>query len=223
MGAGGNATSSESLRGRVKASPYERLRDAILSGEFEPGAPLVETALADILQVSRTPVREALSKLEYDGLVSRERRGLVVRQRTADEILDIYQTRIVLESAVVRHAAERRTANDLLLLRGLLARWDSVDLSDRSAMREANQAFHEALWRAGHNVCLSDLLSRLALQVHRFPPTTLGEPGRWAEAGAEHAQIVDAVERRDGDEAARITSQHFEESMAIRLRLMATP
>ncbi|GGJ42931.1 GntR family transcriptional regulator [Streptomyces brasiliensis] len=209
-------------RARAKVSPYERLRSGIISGAFEPGTPLVESTLAAWFEVSRTPVREALTRLEQDGLVSRERNGLVVRQWTPDEILDVYETRIILESAVARNAAERRTSNDLLLLRGLLARWSTIDLNDKQAMLEANHAFHDAIWRASHNESLVDLLSRLALQLHRFPLTTLTAPGRWEQAGAEHEQLVDAIDRRDGDEAAEIATKHFQESMQIRLSLWET-
>src|ERR1700754_1808293 len=83
-------------------TPYERLKQAILDGELVPGQQLVEISLAQWCQVSRTPIREALSRLEQDGLALRTDRGLVVRERSPEEILDIYDTRIVLEAMAAR-------------------------------------------------------------------------------------------------------------------------
>ena len=103
----------------AKTSPYERLKRAILRGEFPPGHPLVETYLARWCQVSRTPIREALTRLEQDGLVLRTDKGLVVRERSPEEILDIYETRVVLEATAARVAAIRRSRFDVMTLRRL--------------------------------------------------------------------------------------------------------
>src|SRR5437016_3803193 len=84
-------------RTRDRVSPYEQLVRAITSGDLPPGSPLIEVALAERFGVSRTPVREALTRLEQDGLVARGDLGLVVREITPEEILDIYDVRIVLE------------------------------------------------------------------------------------------------------------------------------
>ncbi|MBO0826374.1 MAG: GntR family transcriptional regulator, partial [Streptosporangiales bacterium] len=112
------------------------LKQAILKGELEPGQPLVETALAAWCEVSRTPIREALTRLEQDGLVDRTDRGLVVRQRSPEEILDIYETRLALEATAGRMAAERRTAHDLRLLKRLLQRCEEISVKDSAGMAE---------------------------------------------------------------------------------------
>ena len=195
------------------------LKRAILRGELEPGQPLVETALAAWCQVSRTPIREALTRLEQDGLVNRSDRGLLVRQRSPEEILDVYATRLVLEATVGRVAAERRTAHDIRTLRRLLALGDDVDSSDPPAAMAANQQFHRALWRASHNESLLDLLERLNLHLARYPETTLSYPGRWEQARKEHSDLVDAVEARDGDRAYELALGHFTEARDIRLAL----
>jgi DNA-binding GntR family transcriptional regulator len=205
--------------GDAKVDAYERLKDAILSGEIAPGTPLVESALASWFDVSRTPIREALTRLEQDALLARDKNGLVVRERTPGEILDIYDTRILLESAAARFAAERRTSHDILLLQRLVRRWDSVDQSDPRAMMAANREFHQTVWRASHNESLVDLLGRLDLHVARFPATTLSAPGRWEEAGREHARLVTALEHRDAAKAAEIASHHFQHARDIRLKL----
>lgn len=205
----------------VRPHPYERLRDALLAGELEPGTPLVEASLALWFNVSRTPIREALSRLEQDGLIARDRGRLVVRERSVDEILDIYETRILLESAVARVAAERRTSQDIRVLHMQLDRWDNQQPESVLDILRMNRDFHQAVWRASHNESLIDLLARLDLHVTRFSATTLAHPGRWEQAGEEHRQLVRALEVRDGNGAAEIARQHFQAAREIRLALWA--
>jgi DNA-binding GntR family transcriptional regulator len=195
------------------------LKNAILHGELEPGQPLIEANLAAWCRVSRTPIREALMRLEQDGLVDRTDRGLVVRDRSPEEIIDIYETRMILEATVGRAAAERRTDHDIRTLRRLLIRGRNIDANDPRAMVAANREFHRAVWRASHNESLLDLLERLDLHLARYPETTLQYPGRWKQAWDEHAELVDAVEARDGDWAYEVALHHFKEARAIRLAL----
>lgn len=204
-----------------QVSPYEMLKQAILSGELPPGQPLVETSLAAWCEVSRTPVREALQRLEQDGLVERNAHGLAVRARSPEEILDLYDTRMVLEASVGRFAAERRSEHDVRMLRWQLNRCETITAGDISAMVDANQQFHRTVWRASHNESLIDLLERLNLHLARYPGTTLGSPGRWETAVAEHGELVSAIERRDGDGAYEIAMAHFAAARDIRLALFA--
>lgn len=225
------ATPNRSRRSRPAAAPpdapvpreppYEKLKRAILEGDLAPGQALVEAALAKRYGVSRTPIREGLRRLEQDGLVYRDSHGLVVRERSPGEILDLYDTRIVLESAAARVAAERRTDHDTRLLRWALNACQQVAETDNEAMVEANQRFHSTMWYSTHNESLIDLLERLNLHLVRYPGTTLAAPGRWAAATAEHEQILEAVERRDGEAAANIASVHFSAARDIRLELFA--
>lgn len=205
--------------GNRRESQYELLKNAILRGELEPGQPLVEASLAAWLNVSRTPIREALTRLEQDGLVHRGDRGLVVRERSQEEIIDIYETRMVLEATVGRVAADRRTDHDLRTLRRILAFGDEVDATDLPTIVVANQQFHRAVWRASHNESLVDLLERLYLHLARYPETTLAYPNRWNHVRQEHAELVDAIEARDGDSAHEAAQRHFREARDIRLAL----
>ena len=132
-----------------KITPYQRLKEAIRAGDLMPGQQLVESVLAEWCEVSRTPIREALSKLQHDGLVERNDRGLVVRERSPEEVLDIYETRIALEGTAARMAAERRNSHDLILLRRAMGRLDGLPTEDVDAMVRANRQFHTAVWRAG--------------------------------------------------------------------------
>lgn len=206
---------------RARVSPYDMLKRAILSGELQPGQLLIETSLAELCGVSRTPIREALTRLEQDGLVHHSDGGLVVRVRSPEEILDIYETRIVLEATAGKVAAERRTDHDVRLLRYVIERSKEVVAGDSAAMVLANQQFHQMVWRASHNEALNDLLERLSLHLGRYPETTLTAPGRWAEALREHAELADAIEQRRADDAYRIAHHHFMRARDIRLALFA--
>lgn len=202
-----------------QAPPYEIIKQAIIKGDLLPGQPLVESVLAATCQVSRTPIREALTRLEQDGLIERSDRGLIVRERSPEEILDIYQVRIVLEGTVAASAANRRNEHDIRLLRSLLKQSDQVGTDDDEAKVEVNRSFHHAVWAAGHNDCLLDLLERLDLHLGRYPATTLSFPGRWHEAKHEHGTLVDAIEQRDGAAAQACALGHFSRARDIRLDL----
>jgi len=206
-------------RSVAREVPYESLLQEILRGELFPGEILTEAALAERLQVSRTPIREALTRLEQDGLVRRTSRGMEVRERSPEEILDIYEVRILLEADAARVAAERRSNLDVISLRRIAAELDKMDTSDPDAMAEANRTFHHAVWRAAHNEPIMDLLRRLDMHLSRYPTTTLSDPGRWEASLAEHRQLIAAIEARDGDLAARTSSEHFTAARDIRLRL----
>lgn len=205
-----------------RPSAYERIKQAILSGELEPGQPLVEAQLAIWCEVSRTPIREALTRLEQDRLVARGDRGLVVRDNSPEEILDLYDTRIVLEAAAARFAAERRTGHEVHLMRNMLPRMVELTDATPAQMASINADFHHLIWRASHNGSLIDLLDRLGMHLGRYPATTLAYPGRWDSSNIEHEGIVDAIEARDADLAADRATAHFTAARDIRLALFDT-
>jgi DNA-binding GntR family transcriptional regulator len=202
-----------------RPSLYERILDTILEGEHAPGEPLVEAVIAQRFGVSRTPVREALRRLEQDGLLRRADRGMVVRERSPEEILDIYEARIVLESSAARAAAQRHTPFDRMRLEKLLRACEQVDPEDAAELVRCNRDFHRGVWEASHNETLRDLLDRLNLHLLRYPATTLTHPGRWEQALTEHAALVEAIAARDEESAARIAAEHFGAARDIRLAL----
>jgi len=203
----------------VSADVYERLRQAIVSGEMEPGASLVESAVAARYGISRTPVREALRRLEQDGLVERGDRGMRVRTRSPEEILEIYEVRIVLEASAARAAAERGSRLDLMRIRHAREEMEAADSGDAAAMAATNRAFHRAIWAASHNGTLVDLLSRLDSHLVRYPATTLTSEGRWPTVLREHAEMLRAIEAGDADKAAHVAGEHMTEARDIRLRM----
>lgn len=197
-----------------------QLRTAVLNGEFRPGMILVETAVAEAYGVSRTPVREALRALESDGILQQRGRHLVVRVTTLEEVLEIYDCRIVLEGVAAGWAALARTDNDLQLLE--LALEQMTFVADASPFEKAtvNHAFHERLWRSSHNSTLVDLLARLEVHIRRYPEPTVSQPGRWEQAVAEHAAIIEAIRNRDDETAARLSREHMIAARDIRVRMV---
>ncbi len=214
--------SEQSAIGRTPAvnlSPYERIKKAIIDGTFQPGAVLTESALGEWCRMSRTPIREALGRLEQDGLVTRTGRGVTVTERTPEEILDIYETRIALEATAARMAAVRHGVLDRARFERLFTAVEEVETSDAQAMADANRAFHRAVWQATHNRSLIDLLDRLHLHLLRYPMTTLTAPGRWEQALKEHRTLMTAILDRDPVRAGEAAEQHFRAARDVRLAM----
>jgi DNA-binding GntR family transcriptional regulator len=203
----------------VATSVYERIRDAIVAGRLEGGRTLSENALAAEFGTSRTPVREALHRLEIERLVERGPRGAVVRATSPEEILDIYEVRVTLEGSAARSAAINATDLDLARLR---SRQEGMRALEDAAQRAAaNRAFHEALWDASHSPTLIDLLHRLHVHLRRYPTTTLDWPGRWEAVLDEHDALLEAIARHDADAAREIAEVHMAAAREIRLRMYA--
>lgn len=203
------------------SSLYDRLRSAILDGQFRPGAVLTETALADAYGVSRTPVREALRRLEQDGIIERNGRQLTVRVTTPEEVLEIYDCRIVLEGMAAEWAARMRNDYDLALMDRALDRMASLQQdATPSEMSSTNHVFHDSFWRASHNATLFDLLERLEVHIRRYPEPTVSQPGRWDAAVKEHAGILDAIRARDPDRARQLSVEHMSAARDLRLAMI---
>lgn len=198
---------------------YERLRGEIVDGTFDAGANLVELALAERYGTSRTPIREALRRLEQDGLVERGDRGMRVRTRSPEEILEIYEVRIALEATAASAAAARYSDFDLIRIHKAQSAMDAVSTEDPPAMAAANRAVHEAIWAASHNGTVVDLLTRLNNHLTRYPATTLKSAGRWQEALSEHHALIEAIESRDAALAGALARTHMTKARDLRLQI----
>lgn len=201
---------------------YAWLRAAIERGELEPHERLVETALADLASVSRTPVREALQRLEADGLVREgEGGGLEVCGFSLDELADLCTVRATLEGLVTELAANARSHFEIDTLRRIVAAERNTLSSDAGveAQIELNHAFHDTVWRASRNRYLADELWRLRSLIERLQETTLRDPSRLGESIREHAAIVRALEARDAEAAQRLGREHFQRAMSARLSI----
>lgn len=210
------------LRGNTTLSPYEQLKRGIAAGEFPPGFPLVEATLAEMFGVSRTPIREALTRLEQDGLILRTDRGLVVWERSPEEILDIYDVRILLAGLGARLASERRTVIDLIRIRTRLETLSQMGRGDYAALMDANRAVLRSIWKASHSKPIEETMDRLSYQITaRYPVTILSVPGRLEETIEEHNSLLRAIEAQDGDAAAEAAVRHFTKTRATRLAMWA--
>jgi DNA-binding GntR family transcriptional regulator len=199
---------------------YTDLRTDILTGVLPPGTPAREVAVAERFGVSRTPVREALRRLEHDRLLVASSRGLVVRSVDTAEVIQIYDVRILLEGEAAAQAAEARSQADLLHLETLLERDRALVDADDATRTSTNMEFHEAVWVATHNEVLQDLLGRLTIHLVRTPHSTLSAPGRWEQSLDEHAALLDAVQTRDAERAREVAAQHMTTARQIRLDLL---
>ena len=198
---------------------HAELRAEILHGSHAPGAPFKEVALAGRFGVSRTPVREALGRLQQEGLLERGTRGLQVRDITPEQLMQVYDLRILLEGQAALEAASARTEMDLIRLEGLVERDRALRDPDDRTRLQTNIEFHSALWTAAHNPILKDLLDRLATHQIHAPSSTLSIGSRWADSLDEHAGMVRLIRDRDGAAAQEAMRGHMGEARKIRLSL----
>lgn len=195
------------LGGRV----YNAIREKILSGTYKENEELKETAVAAELGVSRTPVREALRQLELEGLVSIiPNKGAYVTGITKKDIHDIYMIRSYLEGLCARWACEHITDAQIEDLEEILY------LSDFHARRghseqmvELDNKFHELIYKASGSKILNHVLSDFHQYVERVRKITLSRPYRAEKSSKEHAAIVEAIKKRDGDLAEALAHEHI--------------
>ena len=211
MDAGKNRSDAPEKSASLTQMVYEKLRAAILSGEYHTGESLVETHLAEQLSVSRTPVREALRQLELEELVySVPHKGMVVRGVSKKDIDDIYTIRFLLEGQAARWAAERASEDDLNDLRETL---ELMELYTRRGdfrhLAQLDTRFHEALYSA----CKSHVLHHTLALLHGHSAlarlNSLQTPSRAEKTLQEHRDILNALEQHQADEAARLAEAHI--------------
>lgn len=192
---------------RAAERAYAVVRGEILTGVHQPGETLLETAVSTALAVSRTPVREALVRLAQDGLLVRAPRGFVVRRRTVEEILDIYDTRIVVEGHGAAIGALRRTTVDLAQLRAIQqANEETADLEE---MDRLNLEFHTAMKRSWHSEALVEEAERLQAQVAVYSYRTKGSREVSQQNLEEHRRILAAIEAADPAAAQEAVVDHL--------------
>ena len=201
---------------------YKSLRTALLDGKFAVGERIFEAEVAQQLGVSRVPVREAVRRLQQDGLLEvRPRSGIYVTSVSADEADDIYRIRAALEGAAASLAAERITDSELATLRKLLQRERESKGNGRS--RTPSQVvvradeFHHAVHVYARSPRLFELLELIYAQVMQFRAITLSLPGRADAAIHGHQRLYDALSKHDADAAERVMRDHIDSARRLLL------
>lgn len=208
---------------QVRSEVYERLRQAILKNQLKPGNRLIERKIAEQLEVSRTPVREAIRMLEREGLVYHiPRSGVVVAQVSDKEVLEVYRIRAVLEGLAARMAAEKITPEQLQHLVRLLKQVEqSAADNNLDDLEQVHREFNDLIYRATGSPRLYGMINSLVDFINRFALVGYCHPGRIDEATREHRQLVEAIKLRDGDLAERIARDHIENSRRAYFAKMA--
>ena len=202
------------------ADVYQLILDAIDGGELTGGARLVETELAERFGVSRTPVREALKRLEAQGVAAVEGRRLVVATLDHDQLGELYEVRGVVEGLAARLAARHAAPEEIAVLRGMVEA--DRALADRpSELARANKRFHRQMHRASHNRYLNRMLQDMRRSLALLSSTSLAVPGRGVESIAEHDTLIRAIEARDEDAAEAAARQHISNAYVSRLRIIS--
>lgn len=191
---------------------FNTLRQAILKGELKPGERLMEIALAERLGVSRTPIREAMRKLELEGLVVMiPRRGAQVANITEKDLNDVLEVRIVLENLSIEKACERMTEEELKKLWMAAKEFErSLDAGDPVRLAETDEAFHEIIYQASDNRRLKQVLNNLREQIYRYRVEYLKEEDTRNVLIGEHEELYNAIKARDVKKAQEISFKHIE-------------
>ena len=196
---------------------FQTLRQAILKGELQPGERLMEIKLAETLGVSRTPIREAIRKLELEGLVIMvPRKGAYVAGVSMKDIHEVYEVRAALEMLAVSLAAERITDEELDALERQVLKESEAEASEDTDEHTLDNivyidtTFHDIIYQAANNQRLVQFLNILQEQLQRFRAASLSRPGRSKTALEEHKQIIEALSERNGELAAKLAKEHID-------------
>jgi len=205
-----NELVDDSLAERI----YQGLRAGILDGSLEPGSVLRQEQIARRFAASRVPVREAMGRLEGDGLlISRPRRGYAVHSLRQNEIVEIFELRVVIEEHAARIAAIARTDDDIDVVTGLVERMETVARQGGnygSDWARLNRDFHLRLVASSRRQRLLGTVETLRDSVEAYVRAEMGITGDVESALLEHREILEAFRAGDADGLARLSRQHIE-------------
>jgi len=190
---------------------FNTLKEAIITGELKPGERLMEVQLAEKMGVSRTPVREAIRKLELEGLVTMiPRKGAHVGEISVKDIMDVLEVRASLDGLATSLAAERITESELKDLKHVLTQFTSyVEKENIQGSIKKDVEFHDIIYRACRNEKLLQIIGNLQEQFHRFRVMFLKDLKSPKELIQEHVDIYDAILSKDPERARKAAQQHI--------------
>ena len=198
----------------IRDVAYEQLKHGIITGQIPAGSRIVETVYADQLHISRTPLREALRKLERDGLVEYVlHRGVVVRAFTIDDIDEIFTIRNAMMMLILPSIVENVTPDKIEELRDILKKMDvEYERADAQALAVSNRLFHGTMEHISDKLRILRVIDSQEEYIKRFQATTIASVVRRTNAHQEHHDMVDLLEKRDLDGLKTLFQHHFEES-----------
>lgn len=199
---------------------YALILEAIDSHIYKPGDRLVESELAERFGVSRTPIREALQRLETQSLLTRDGRSLIVASLDHTQMAELYVVRGELEGLAARLASRHATPEEIRVLRDMVEA-DRKLVGNPDALSRANRRFHKQIHLASHNRFLVQQLDLVHRSMALLATTSLAAEGRGAGALDEHQAIVTAIEAGDGDGADKAVREHISKAFMTRLKLDA--
>jgi DNA-binding GntR family transcriptional regulator len=190
----------------------------LVTEAYAPGTPLKESTLARALGTSRTPVREALSRLHAEGFLTRvPRRGYTVARITLKQLQDTFEVRRLIEGEVAARAARFATPDEIDNLRKLAPYlFEIVDSSGYREAMERNLEFHLAIAEASRNALMADLVQDCLIKMDRFLSLGVHLPQEARRATHhEHVALVEAIEKKDCEEARRIIQKHLDRTQGL--------
>ncbi|MFC2969313.1 GntR family transcriptional regulator [Acidimangrovimonas pyrenivorans] len=199
---------------------YSLILEAIDTGVYRPGDRLVESELAERFGVSRTPIREALQRLETQSMLSRDGRSLIVASLDHNQLAELYVVRTELEALAARLAARHATDEEIRVLQDM-ARQDRKLLGDPEALSRANRRFHKQIHLASHNRFLVQQIDLVHRTMALLATTSFAAEGRDEDALAEHDAIVAAIAAHDPEAAGETLRTHISKAFETRLKLDA--
>ncbi len=205
----------------MQKDAYMLILEAIESGLYKPGDRLVESELAERLGVSRTPVREALQRLETQAMLTRDGRSLIVASLDHNQLSELYTVRTELEGLAARLAARHATEEEVRVLRAMVDADRGLLGGDPRLLSRANKRFHKQIHLASHNRFLVQQLDLVHRSMALMTTTSFAAEGRDEVALTEHDQIVHAIEAQDGDAAYAALRIHISKAFETRLRVDA--
>ncbi len=190
---------------------FDYLRNAILSGDLKPGERLMEINLAEQLGVSRTPVREAIRKLELENFVEMiPRKGAYVAQLKAKDILDILEIRALFDGYAAASAAERMSEEEVKALGNTLEKFNkAVTKGDKQAMIDTDNRFHDQLIQATRNRKLIEIVNSLQDQFQRFRILYFNEFDNYGDMQSSHQELYESISKRDVRGARERAEKHI--------------
>lgn len=196
-----------SIAGQV----FENLEKDILSGKYERGEILTETKLSEQLGVSRTPIREALRRLEQEHIIELGSKGAVVLGISEDDIEVIYELRRRIEGLASRRAAERATEEDIESLRSIIELQEFfTSKGNADSIKNEDSEFHRKIYELSGSLPLSDTLKELHKKVVKYRKASVSDTSHAAESLAEHKAVFEAIASHDADLAEKITVSHID-------------